>query len=80
MQSPAHLATLLIEIIVLQLWPGAVHFPDFSSNATLSWWTSQMQAFYNQLPFDGIWIDMNEPSNFCTGDVCTDLGKSLCGW
>ena len=72
-QSLAHVD--LNHARVLQLWAGSVHFPDFSSNATVSWWTSQMQTLYGQLPFDGIWIDMNEPSNFCTGDVCSDPGK-----
>eukprot|EP00884_Botryococcus_braunii_P010218 jgi/Botrbrau1/19198/Bobra.0077s0101.1 len=30
----------------------------------------QLEVFWETAPFDGIWVDMNEPSNFCTGDVC----------
>ena len=53
----------------MQLWPGAVNFPDFFAQQTIEWWTSQIQGVYSQLPLDGLWIDMHEPSNFCTGDV-----------
>ena len=64
----------------LQLWAGAVNFPDFFAQQTIDWWTSQIQNLYSQLPLDGLWIDMHEPSNFCSGDVCTlpgDCSESL---
>ncbi|WIA37090.1 hypothetical protein OEZ86_014060 [Tetradesmus obliquus] len=54
-----------------QVWPGAVHYPDFTSlSKTWPWWQQQLARMYSQVQFDGIWIDMNEPSNFCTGEVC----------
>lgn len=59
---------------LLQLWPGAVSWPDFLSQRAAAWWTAQLQAFYDQIPLDGVWLDMNEPSNFCTGDVCVQYG------
>eukprot|EP00775_Hariotina_reticulata_P010720 gene10720-10876_t len=27
-----------------------------------------IQRMYDKVPFDGLWIDMNEPSNFCSGE------------
>ena len=33
------------------------------------WWVDQILAFHDQLAWDGLWIDMNEPSNFVTGSV-----------
>ena len=59
----------------VQLWAGAVNFPDFFAQQTIDWWTSQIQGLHSQLPFDGLWIDMHEPSNFCTGDVCQVPGN-----
>ena len=43
-----------------QLWPGAVHWPDFKNPATLEWWLKQIQGINDTLPVDGIWLDMNE--------------------
>jgi alpha-D-xyloside xylohydrolase len=53
-----------------EVWPGPVHFPDFISQEGQQWWLDQVRAFYADVKFDGLWVDMNEPSNFCTGHVC----------
>jgi alpha-glucosidase (family GH31 glycosyl hydrolase) len=69
-----------------QVWPGPVHFPDwFSPNAT-EYWKTQLKNWYDLVEFDGIWIDMNEASNFCTGQGkflifvdCAHAHRILCG-
>lgn len=48
----------------LQLWAGAVHFPDFWSNVTQRWWAKQLADFHQKMPFDGLWIDMMKPVTF----------------
>ncbi|KAK9841177.1 hypothetical protein WJX74_001449 [Apatococcus lobatus] len=53
-----------------QVWPGATHWPDFGHKRTVSWWQRQIAAAHELSPFDGLWIDMDEVSNFCTGEVC----------
>lgn len=52
-----------------------VNYPDFFADRTLSWWEDQIRAFNEKLPVDGIWIDMNEADNYCSGDVCYDPGR-----
>ncbi|KAF4072036.1 hypothetical protein AMELA_G00269730 [Ameiurus melas] len=44
-------------------------FPDFFRNRTAEWWQSEITDFYNKMPFDGLWIDMNEPASFVDGTV-----------
>ncbi|XP_047731217.1 sucrase-isomaltase, intestinal [Prionailurus viverrinus] len=47
-----------------------VAFPDFFRNSTAEWWAKEIIDFYNnQMKFDGLWIDMNEPSSFVHGTV-----------
>ncbi|XP_063816822.1 lysosomal alpha-glucosidase isoform X2 [Pseudophryne corroboree] len=60
--------------LVGKVWPGLTVFPDFTNPDTFSWWHDMVKNFYDQVPFDGMWIDMNEPSNFVLGSVdnCPD--------
>jgi alpha-glucosidase (family GH31 glycosyl hydrolase) len=54
-----------------QVWPGEAVYPDYLAAANVSSWIKeQLQALYDQVPFDGLWLDMNEASNFCTGSNC----------
>jgi len=54
-------------------WPGAVAWPDWFAPNTEKWWTDQFKTFFNPdsgVDIDGVWVDMNEASNFCQ-DVTT---------
>ncbi|CAI4224412.1 unnamed protein product [Auanema sp. JU1783] len=65
-------------IMLGNVWPERnTAFPDFldPTNNTQNWWISEFVKFHDNLPFDGIWIDMNEPSNFDT-DTYSSVGKN----
>lgn len=53
------------------VWPGFTVFPDFLNNDTQAYWDDLFQEWYHQIPWDGIWTDMNEPSSFCVGSCGT---------
>ncbi|XP_010006966.1 PREDICTED: lysosomal alpha-glucosidase [Chaetura pelagica] len=53
--------------LVGKVWPGPTVFPDFTNPETHEWWHDMVKDFHDQVPFDGMWIDMNEPSNFVEG-------------
>ena len=52
-----------------EVWPGRVHFVDFLHPNAITFWKMQMKRLYEQVEFSGIWIDMNEPSNFRGGEA-----------
>ncbi|NXG38718.1 LYAG glucosidase, partial [Dromaius novaehollandiae] len=53
--------------LVGKVWPGPTAFPDFTNPETREWWYDIVKDFHDQVPFDGMWLDMNEPSNFVEG-------------
>jgi len=46
-----------------RVWPGDSAYPDYFDPKTITWWKKWMSKFQEILPFDGLWIDMNEASN-----------------
>jgi len=60
-----------LDYMVGYVWPDTkTVFPDFFKNETIDWWTNEMMLMYQELKFDALWIDMNEPANFGT-----DMGQ-----
>ncbi|CAC5378647.1 GAA [Mytilus coruscus] len=54
---------------IVTVWPGDVVFPDFTNNRTFDYWTQLVKSFHEEVQFDGMWIDMNEISNFVAGSI-----------
>ncbi|KAG0566331.1 hypothetical protein KC19_7G055400 [Ceratodon purpureus] len=55
---------------IAQVWPGPSNIPDFLHPNAEKWWTQEIADFHGVIPFDGLWLDMNEPANFCSGPNC----------
>ena len=47
-----------------KVWPGNVHYVDYFHPNASKFWESQLDRLYTDIKFSGIWLDMNEPSNF----------------
>eukprot|EP00198_Chlamydomonas_reinhardtii_P003781 XP_001693117.1 alpha glucosidase [Chlamydomonas reinhardtii] len=50
-----------------QVWSGPTHWPDFLHPNTSEYWGGLLSDMAARLPYDGLWLDMNEPSNFYCG-------------
>jgi len=54
--------------LLAKVWPGEAVFPEFFHPEAENYWMEMLGVFNNTIPFDGIWLDMNEVSNFCQGE------------
>lgn len=53
------------------VWPGYAVFTDFTHPDADKYWVDNLNSLHTILAFDGLWLDMNEPTNFCDGE-CPD--------
>jgi alpha-glucosidase len=50
------------------VWPGPTAFPDWFHSNMQKYWDDEFAKFFDPITgidIDALWIDMNEPSNFC---------------
>ncbi|USW50539.1 Putative glycoside hydrolase family 31, galactose mutarotase-like domain superfamily [Septoria linicola] len=53
------------------MWPGFSAYVDFISPHAQQFWTNEFQEYYKQVEFDGFWLDISDPTSFCTGSCGT---------
>jgi len=54
-------------------WAGYSTFVDFLHPKANSYWSTMLSYMHRELfPYDGIWLDMNEVTNFCDGECNLD--------
>jgi alpha-glucosidase (family GH31 glycosyl hydrolase) len=51
--------TKVTQPYVGRVWPGSVHYVDFLHPNASDYWCSQLDRLYSQVPFSGVWLDMN---------------------
>ncbi|XP_054838775.1 sucrase-isomaltase, intestinal [Eublepharis macularius] len=66
-----------VDPLVGEVWPGESVFPDFTNPAAVQWWIEECRQFHTTIEFDGLWVDMNEVSNFVKGSKTGCAPNSL---
>lgn len=58
------------------VWPNDAVWIDYFKSGAQALVRELMGDLWNEVNFDGIWLDMNEASNFCLGE-CYEDQKSM---
>lgn len=59
----------MLLVICTNVRLGYTVFPDPYAENVGKWWTESFQKFFQELPFDSIWLDMTEPASFASGSL-----------
>ena len=52
-------------------WPGFSVWTDLLAPFAQEFWTYELTRWYQDIHYDGIWIDLSEASSFCSGSCGT---------
>jgi len=64
--------------LIGKVWQGKAVFPDFMNPNITQFWNTGLGLYHDLVNFDGIWLDMNEPSNILDNLNCkTELAKTV---
>jgi alpha-glucosidase len=55
--------------LITHVWPKQAVFVDWFHEKSSIMWNQGLYDLYEQVPYDGIWIDMNEPTSFVNGEL-----------
>jgi len=61
-------------------WPGEAVWPDWFAPNTQEWWTNEIETSFSKdtgIDLDGLWVDMNEASNFCADQKCNPRAQAI---
>ncbi|KUJ18315.1 glycoside hydrolase family 31 protein [Mollisia scopiformis] len=65
------------------VWPGVTVFPDWFNTGIQGYWDNEFEVFFSPetgVDVDGLWIDMNEPSNFPCNFPCDNPYAAAVGY
>ena len=54
------------------LWAGISAYVDFMVPCGIKYWKDEIVRFYQQLEFDGFWLDVSDAASFATGSLGPD--------
>jgi alpha-glucosidase (family GH31 glycosyl hydrolase) len=53
-------------------WPGFSVWPDFTADTSVQqYWTDEFKRYFEQLEYDGWWLDISDAPSWCTGSCGT---------
>ena len=56
--------------LIGKVWGKKTVFPDFLNPNISTFWNKGLEDYHNLINYDGIWINMNEPSNILENSKC----------
>ena len=63
--------------LVMKVWPNKTVFLDWLNPKAADVWETGLNDLYKLVPFDGLWIDMNEATGFTNGELTPEKKSEL---